>query len=510
MSCAKSLNEYQGDGSTTDFPITFEYQQQSEIIVALLNNATETYSALTVYKSGVSAGKYYKWMNATTIRIVDESNTPYAPPAGVTNSDTGAVFKSVLIFRLTPADPLKATFFPGSSIRAEDLNTNFEQLAFAIDELTCSVERGQIYADETFWDKRSPDTVRSADTYVVDDATIATTKAIESWADDRYLNDMGAIIGGPAIDVTEASNQVEIAVDIQGDAGLDYFGSPANDSKLGVKPGNGITTSSDGVNVGQGTGITVNTNDVAVKQVNIWGRPHDHGTDVSGDMAGVGNIVFNSAPELNTTDNSDITIEANGSGELDINRNTTIDGTLNVKENADFDKNVNIDGNLGVTGSLSFSSLSLTGDLVVEGNTTLGDDASADTVTINADTTLNSGSTLQIDSTSTSDNTFIKINAPAEFQSSGGAAGHNQTYTLPVKAPTNNQVLTSQSDGTLSWGPGGGGSGGAIQDLSLNTAADDTVGILISDGGTGVTIPAAENKTGGAGVMTKTQVQKLN
>ena len=158
---------------------------------------------------------------------------------------------------------------------------------------------------------------------------------------------------------------------------------------------------------------------------------------------------------------------------------------------------------------MTFPSLTLTGDLTVEGNTTLGNDASTDTVTINADTTLTSGSTLQIDSTSTSDNTHVIIQAPSEFQSSGGASGHNQTYTLPVKAPTNGQVLTSQSDGTLSWGPGGGGSGGAIQD-SLVNAADNEVGINISDGGAGVVIPAAENKTGGAGVMTKAQVKKLD
>ena len=351
-------------------------------------------------------------------------------------------------------------------------------------------------------------------------------QAIQNWADARYLNDTGDIVGGDSINTVETGGNVILDIDLAANGGLESTSRFNDNGQLRVDDGNGIVVNSTGVNVGQGTGITVNTNDVAVTQVNIWGQAHDHSKDVSGDMSGVGDMTFTSGKgdvtgvkditfdstggNINTTGNEDIHIESNGSGALDIDRNTSIDGTLNVTENADFDKNVNITGDLDVKGSLTFPSLTLTGDLTVEGNTTLGNDASDDTVTINADTTLTSGSTLQIDSTSTSDNTHVIIQAPSEFQSSGGASGHNQTYTLPVKAPTNGQVLTSQSDGTLSWGPGGGGSGGATQDLSLDTAKDSEVGINISDGGTGVVIPAAENKSGGAGVMTKAQVQKLD
>jgi len=95
-------NTYTGNGSTTNYTFTFEYLEQADVKVTLDSVATSAYT----------------FANATTISF----NT--APGAGV----------AIRIYRDTDVDVLKATFFPGSAIKAEDLNNNFTQTNFSAQE----------------------------------------------------------------------------------------------------------------------------------------------------------------------------------------------------------------------------------------------------------------------------------------------------------------------------------------------------------------------------------------
>jgi len=95
-------NTYTGNGSTTNYTFTFEYLEQADVKVTLDSVATSAYT----------------FANATTISF----NT--APGTGV----------AIRIYRDTDVDVLKATFFPGSAIKAEDLNNNFTQNNFSAQE----------------------------------------------------------------------------------------------------------------------------------------------------------------------------------------------------------------------------------------------------------------------------------------------------------------------------------------------------------------------------------------
>ena len=95
-------NTYTGDGSTTNFSFTFEYLVQSDVKASLGGTATTAFT----------------FANATTLSFTT------APANGV----------AVRIFRDTNVDTLKATFFPGSAIKAEDLNNNFNQTNFSSQE----------------------------------------------------------------------------------------------------------------------------------------------------------------------------------------------------------------------------------------------------------------------------------------------------------------------------------------------------------------------------------------
>ena len=99
---ATTENTYTGDGSTTNFSFTFEYLEQSDVKASLGGTATTAFT----------------FANATTLSFTT------APANGV----------AIRIFRDTDIDTLKATFFPGSAVKAEDLNNNFNQTNFSSQE----------------------------------------------------------------------------------------------------------------------------------------------------------------------------------------------------------------------------------------------------------------------------------------------------------------------------------------------------------------------------------------
>lgn len=104
-----TFNQYTGDGTTVLFSFTFPYISEADVKASI---------------DGVVSvpTTEYIFANATTIQFL----TP--PPD-----------QSVIrIYRETPVDDVEATFFPGSAIRAADLNGNFTQTLYVTQE---AVER---------------------------------------------------------------------------------------------------------------------------------------------------------------------------------------------------------------------------------------------------------------------------------------------------------------------------------------------------------------------------------
>jgi hypothetical protein len=110
---ATTSNTYTGNGSNKLFSITFPYLDTSDIDV-YLNGTLQTIIT------------EYTFANATTVEFV-------AAPAN------GAV---VLLDRSTDDQTLQATFFPGSSIKANDLNFNFDQVLYLSQE-TANIAQNQ-------------------------------------------------------------------------------------------------------------------------------------------------------------------------------------------------------------------------------------------------------------------------------------------------------------------------------------------------------------------------------
>jgi hypothetical protein len=90
-------------------------------------------------------------------------------------------------------------FNPGSAIRSDDLNKNFEQLRYAVQESNCQGIPDDVdqYLKDYYWDNFD-DTVYSTETWVSSDAKIATTAAM----DQRFQDE-----------ATETYTKAELAAD---------------------------------------------------------------------------------------------------------------------------------------------------------------------------------------------------------------------------------------------------------------------------------------------------------
>ena len=160
--CASNEIKYKGDGVQTLFTFPFTYIDETDVYVSLWNEASRRYVKTTDWT----------FANATTVQF----NT--APPApGVNDVEQF----NVKISRCTDIDPLAASFYPGSAIRAQDLNNNFEQLQMAIQEGRCQVPDWLFdFLDDFYWNK-AQDTTYSTDLWgpEADDKHIPTTGATQ-------------------------------------------------------------------------------------------------------------------------------------------------------------------------------------------------------------------------------------------------------------------------------------------------------------------------------------------
>src|SRR6056300_46324 len=192
---------YTGDGTTILFTFPFEYITKDDVKVSLDDVDTSEYT----------------YANATTIQM----NT--AP----------AVDVQLRIYRQTNVDDLKATFFSGSSIRAQDLNNNFLQNNFAVQEIrnySWDNEIDTVHSDETWsssdtkiattaaMDQRFQDeateTIESTETWISDDDRVPTTAAsdarVDGKIDDAIEDDI--LIDGTGLTKSASGGQVTLGI----------------------------------------------------------------------------------------------------------------------------------------------------------------------------------------------------------------------------------------------------------------------------------------------------------
>ena len=183
MSCTDVQTIQAGNGSKTQFSFDFPYIFKSEIHVYFWNVTTKEYD-----EKLTTDGTYPWQITDANPTIVEFTST--APPTPTAPTDPGEpTVDNVKIRRITKVDDIRALFNPGSAIRSDDLNRNFEQLRYAIQESGCQGIPDDVdaYLKTYYWNKFD-DVVYAADTWPTDasaDQKIATIASMDQRFQDE-------------------------------------------------------------------------------------------------------------------------------------------------------------------------------------------------------------------------------------------------------------------------------------------------------------------------------------
>ena len=161
-------NTYTGDGTTDLFALSFPYIEANDVNVTV-NNVALTVTTEWVFSTG------------SQIQIL-------TPPA------SGA---SVYIYRGTSDDFLKASFSPGSAIRARDLNDNFNQALYVVQEATATSAATTATANTA---KTTADTALTNSA-----AAVATANTTIAAANTANTNSAAAVVTANASNATSAT-----------------------------------------------------------------------------------------------------------------------------------------------------------------------------------------------------------------------------------------------------------------------------------------------------------------
>ena len=117
---ATTQNEHSGNGTLRRFSFTFPYIKEDDVKVSVRtsNDDVTTLSSTT-----------YTFPSATEIQLSAVTETTFQESTGAPK--TGVTLR---VFRETDIDNPKAVFYPGSSVRAQDLNDNTLQNLYAEQE----------------------------------------------------------------------------------------------------------------------------------------------------------------------------------------------------------------------------------------------------------------------------------------------------------------------------------------------------------------------------------------
>ena len=144
-------NLYVGDGSTVLYSFTFPYITSEDVQVSLDGTLTTAYT----------------FANVTTV----EFDT--APLSGV----------AIRIYRDTQADDIENVFYPGSAIRAKDLNDNFTQSLYVIQEADINVAASNQKADTALANSEAAVITANAAETSATAAQVAAAQAAQDAAD---------------------------------------------------------------------------------------------------------------------------------------------------------------------------------------------------------------------------------------------------------------------------------------------------------------------------------------
>ena len=434
---ATTQNTYTGDGSTTNYSFTFEYISQADVKVTLDGTASTAFT----------------FANATTLSFTT------APANSV----------AIRIYRDTEIETLNATFFPGSAIKAEDLNNNFTQSHFAVQETDFEVVAANTTANTA---KTTADTALTNSAAAVTASntavTTANTASTNASAAVTTANTASTNATNAVNTANTASSNATTAVNTANSATTTAGNAVTSAATANTTAGNAVTTANGAVTTANGAVTTANTAlanaGTATTTANSAVTTANAATTTAGNAVTTANAATTTANTADT--NATTAVNTANAASVAVSNAVLFTLIANVAAIPGSPSNNDYIEIGNSTGVQSFSPLSgvPSGFVGASGLTVrLRYDSSASSwvwmsyfandsddryltknvPVVTGDSTNGSG---QITLNCENNSHGIKIKGPPH------SAGANYTFTLPNDTGTSGGVLKTDGSGTTSWG----------------------------------------------------------
>ncbi len=455
---ANTFIEYTGNGSTTNYSFTFEYLKQADVKVTLDTVATTAFT----------------FANATTLAFTT------APANGV----------AIRIFRDTIIDTLSSTFFPGSAIKAEDLNQNFTQNLYVTQESDTEAAAATTIANGAVTTANSAVTtangaVTTANTAnTKSDAAVATANTADTNASaavataNTASSNATAAVNTANTAETNSTAAVNTANTASTNAttAVNTANSAATDAATAITTANSATTTANTALANAATATTTANNAVTTANTADTNATAAVTTANTADTNATAAVATANAAQSAVSSAAFYSPVANVAGipssPSDNDRVEVADSTGIQSFTPLTGYPVGFTGSSGLTARIQYSSSGSTWNWVdyfandpedryftktagntnttniatkmpLAGGTFTGAVSFDDNVIVKGDGTNGSGElTLNCENNSHG----IKIKGPPH------SAGANYTLTLPNTTGTNGQFLSTDGSGSLSWG----------------------------------------------------------
>ena len=426
-------NLYTGNGATVLFPFSFDYLDQAHVKVTLNGTASTA----------------FVFANDTTLQFLT------APGAGV----------AIVIYRETDNDQTEATFFSGSAIKAADLNNNFTQTLYVVQEVfarTLSTFGGTLAGILNMGGFRitnlgtpSSSTDASTKAYVDSNVGAVSASAVSAAASaasaGTSATNAATSASGASTSATNAASSASAALASQVAAASSASSASSSASTATTQASNASASASSAstsaTNAGNSATSAASSAASALAAFDsfddryLGAKASDPTVDNDGDPLTSGDLYWNTTLSVMKVYTGSVWVIAYVPGDA-TNISFTPYGTV-ASSNVQGAVQELVDEKLNLTGG------ALTGDL-----------------------TLNTQSDLRFADADSSN--WVAFQAP-------GTVTSNVTWTLPATdAVVSGHALKSNAAGTLSWGTAGGAAGGGTDDVFYENAQTVTTSYTIS------------------------------